>query len=542
MDGIRSRELRSILAQSLNPDQVSEIDFDDSIVYEKIEKKSVALIRREYTEGLVRLQAAIDALVASAEDMTDGQFDHEYDCIERQIDDFLNDIFPRLGLIANTRHKFLNETPEERLKRYQHDTFTPIESVGNLDEFEEKLPMYWIPKKDDVCRILFLAKDLHDQRVERQEAREGEPITIIDVGGANGALGRLCCELAEENNVPIRYTVVDPHQKIVREAQSHYKNEISFVEMSSHEYLLSVLEQRGDTETLKQLSRLDDHTAHVNKKYDDFVALEKAVDRIADNESKPFDTVYADICRIFSDDFSLEPPERPSSVSLWDLVTVVRNARIEWRLRESERLIDLRDQLEQARVPAKKTADLALNSWMPAGIDFTPDIRMLGAAGIVYIACNDGSTGIQITHDDPRVHYKYNDGKDIEYKPGDDFSYSPGKNYSNAVGWVGPSCRSETSYYEEVAGSGLRLNISARPLLNQIFFQVAKGYGAPSPSSIVQQQSIRSEKKYPWEDGLRGVCALTPKPRRLLLTDQTFYDVRTVLQLDAENLENESMP
>ncbi len=87
-----------------------------------------------------------------------------------------------------------------------------MKDVGSFEEFMETWPMYWMPRKVEVARILAIGKQM-------QAARgTGGPLRILEVGGANAALADLLVGLAEENGLDVAYTIVDPEAETMTEA------------------------------------------------------------------------------------------------------------------------------------------------------------------------------------------------------------------------------------------------------------------------------------------------------------------------------------
>lgn len=149
--------------------------------------------------------------------------------------------------------------------------------------------------------------------------------------------------------------------------------------------------------------------------------------------------------------------------------------------------------------------DVALNSWMPGGLNLTPDIRDIGAKVIIYIKEME-ATGVP---DYAYSGYLREQGIDPwEMSPEekskvtaqeDYVSYEPGNNYTREFEWSGPAC-------SEIQGLGRKLKdpnayIGMDSDLNFIDIQFRKDIPIPEIPKI----NISDSDKYAWEADLERV-------------------------------------
>ena len=141
--------------------------------------------------------------------------------------------------------------------------------------------------------------------------------------------------------------------------------------------------------------------------------------------------------------------------------------------------------------------DVVLNSWMPNGLNLTPDIRNIGAKVIIYIEEAGGATGC------PDYNYQEflydgagQQGRPNPISPEDAISYHPGGNYQKIFSWSGPAC-------DEVQFLARRLKnekayISRNKDLNFIEIQFRRDVIIPKIPKII----IPDSEKYAWEKDL----------------------------------------
>ncbi len=337
----RTPEFRQFLSASLDPDELSaEVRFDprSSIDVEESERKRLL---EEYERRLVDLTSIVDEFQERVADMDDSEFDHEFARLESEVNRFVNES-GHTSFLMRPLLELREDTPENSLEKYQLSGFFPVREVGALSEFREKRIMWFEPRKEDICRLIFVAQELHAERVRMGEASPDDPISIVDVGGASGAMGALCNDVARENGLKIHYTVVDPHREIVEQAQSAYGDEIAFEIKTAHEYVLQTLQDEGDNESIVRIKSLDQEVQLVERRYKDFLLLAKGVEKIGEDKSRMFEDVKADVYRVLRQDFSMEPTVNKEPKKVWDLYRIVDDTRKQWLTNQRDIIIAAR--------------------------------------------------------------------------------------------------------------------------------------------------------------------------------------------------------
>jgi SAM-dependent methyltransferase len=150
----------------------------------------------------------------------------------------------------------------------------------------------------------------------------------------------------------------------------------------------------------------------------------------------------------------------------------------------------------------KNQVDVVVNSWMPNGLNLTPNIRDINARSIIYVLERGGSTGISGYSylNDPETAKNIPDDADME----DYISYSPGKKYKGFCEWYGP-------VWNEVAHRLIILKENNPELYkrlferldnnNNVWVQLRKDVQLPKLPEI----NIPEEQKYPWEKDLENL-------------------------------------
>jgi prefoldin subunit 5 len=213
-----SPEFRRILTESAEPYKI--VERLKKILETRHDDKSKEISEKlnTYQEIIEKLQKEWEYLNEHYTDMSDEEFEERYQKVDREINLILEMILAHRPYTVE---------------------FVDISSIKNLREFVEKGPMYFIPRKKEIGRILALALQMHRERVEKGEKSEDEPIRILDIGGGNGSLGYLITSLAKENNLKIEYIVVDPDSSTVKKAAEFYKENPSliFIEKRGEDFI-----------------------------------------------------------------------------------------------------------------------------------------------------------------------------------------------------------------------------------------------------------------------------------------------------------------
>jgi len=145
---------------------------------------------------------------------------------------------------------------------------------------------------------------------------------------------------------------------------------------------------------------------------------------------------------------------------------------------------------------------VVVNSWMPSGLNLTPEIRDINAKVIIYIAERE-ATGVT-NYDYSK--WMYPEGIEEEDRdaeklkipnpilPENGISYHLGKNYRDVFRWYGPA-------HNEVSNMGRYENSLGDRDCNHIIIQIKKGIPTPNLSMI----KVQERDKYLWEKALEKV-------------------------------------
>ncbi len=481
----RSPELKRELASNIDAERL-EKKLSEEIRYAQYDADPKARreqVRDQYgaeEERIHALHQDLAALQADAEDLDDEAFDAEFARIESEI----ASVEQRISRHSDEVHKWADIVDMEQIRGYE--------------DFMEKWPLYWMPRKKDIGRILSVAVHLHEARVAAGEKGPEDPIRIIDVGGANAALAQLCLALAKENGLRVEYTIVDPETTTVEKARQ------TFADMPGLEIIegtaadAGALAHEADPETWRKLearrTRLQEgqHRVKDARALKDILKKRDEMDFLDEEDMRR----YADILR---KDFDIDLP----AAAFQDQESFMEHIDGVWDPQEGEpkglgpatferaqrQTKEETTEIERALREKTPTHDLLINSWMPPGIDFTQDLRAVNAAGIVYVAETWGATGIQ-------EHARW-PGKPANV--GEEDSYGTGELYDMSHGWIGhslPQLRSRAFLEED-------RNRQTFPFANTFLVQSHRRYREGSGADLsFSQQILDVQGEYPWEKDL----------------------------------------
>jgi len=425
----RSPELKRILAYEL-PDGKLEESRD----YHLANKRSRWKLERSYSEDWLKRWDAeqgriseLERLAQDLEDRSDDISDKEFEIEYERIKAALREVRERVRDVSSRRDYTVN--------------FHRIEEIGSLRELCEKFPIQFIPRKQEIGRLLALARQMHVERVAKGHAEPDEPIRVVDVGGANGALGRLMTDLARENGIAIEFVVVDAHLATVSRAKESYADDpaLRFVEKFSDEFVAS---EYADHPIIRPLlaRRMEAISWERKREADLKIVLDhacaKRAARLMDREG------VQKLLGILKKDFQIDAPdwiendEDGSSSKFHRFISFsnesdypIEAANLHFRRDANGRIDAITKKIEQTLLTERSRHDLVINSWMPIGIDFTPEIRELNGAAVVYVIDNNGATGIQ------EFSVEAGPPRSVGYHD----SYQEAEMYRMRAGWTGHS-------------------------------------------------------------------------------------------------------
>lgn len=373
--------------------------------------------------------------------------------------------------------------------------FVPKSEIRDLQSFNENLAMYWPPTSEEVARILRVAAEMHEERVNKGEIGQDEPVTITEIGGANGMLSKLIQEAAEANGIKVRIELVDPYRQIIAQAAEEYSDApIDFLAQDSHSFIrelhaddpeiFGLLEQQKEMMELPGMYRtaVDFAREHLSEDGYTAEALEKIIGIFRKDFGIELDAELVEAVRKDPSEDNLdalyEAIDDPSVK--YDIFMPVHK-RVQETHKEVDRILGSR--------PADR--DLVINSWMPPCTDFTADIRAVNGAAIVYAKESGGATGLEMF--------------DLDWNPSmnsEDGSYREGRNYERVSEWKGPSINETRVGRKGATGFG-----------NTIIIQKRRDFGPLPDLDDPEALGIKAVEPYPWEKDLQELDLMPTRTR-----------------------------
>ncbi len=306
------------------------------------------------------------------------------------------------------------ENHEERKELKYTLSFVDIYSVKSLEQFiKGRWPMQFIPHKAEIGRMLSVAKQVHATRIEKGSISASDPICIVDVGGSNGTLGRLLVDLGRENGMNVHVITVDPDKDVIAQAQAFHQNDeaLTFVPEPIDTYVARRYQDMPEIKNLldsrKQLIEEGERKTKELEAY-----LEKIYADISLSDPQKLEKIKIH-CRVLKEDFGISLDENMFN-SYSDFLNIFET-KSEYDDPDSEdaEIIDGPTYIQKYRqqfnhevecvtqeiyglvVKLPPMFDLVVNSWMPPGVDLTPDILCLNGGAICYALERNGATGCQ---------------------------------------------------------------------------------------------------------------------------------------------------
>lgn len=448
----KSRELKELLTQACSAEVIrNAVGFwlDSDTAGPILAPKAVSRLGQE--------QVNIDAVDSLARELEERQ-------IELSDENFASDFRVLRSEVESIERFIARGEP----KREMVTEFVDMRRAIGYDQFCKDIPMYWMPRREEVARILALAVNLHDQRVEKGEKSLSDPIEIVDVGGGNGALCYLISQMASTNQLNVRCRVVDPDTVTVLAAQQHYAGigPISFINQSAKDYVDGMYQ---DGELGRKLVNRNALVALNQERLDEFDLLTRNIERweSLNQESN------GKLMMVLEQDFGLTKVAEQSLAELRESLLQTMQFEVRKLTEDFE--------LELALQPA--SVDLVINAWMPAHMDFSKEVRAINGAGLIYILETYGCSGIQ--PESPHPSYPSKVGQEATYLNNDI--------YRSVCGWVGPSVPQlrQGVIFEEQGWT--------YPYQNSFLVQQRFGYSAEIESDVA---SLSLGEPYPWEADL----------------------------------------
>lgn len=492
----RSPELRNALVQSVSSERITDsMELQD--VHDDDEATDLLHSLENELEAITRFEKRHAALLEVAADISNEEFELRFQVLSLELQEITDRIH---GIVRTSRKKERPYTIE----------FIDLVTIKTLREFVDAFPLQFVPTKQEIGRILALAMHLHQSRVRRGDAKKDDPISIVDIGGSSGALGKLVTDLARECGIEIHYRIVDPDTHTVSKATEFYSDNpyLEFSNTTSWEYNLDHYSDHPDVYALLQERQSYIHQAE--KTREDLVAIIKQLQREMAKGELPQEKMSY-YRKLFSQNFGIHiPSDMHDSTHVWDIFKRFFQGHIGetidngWgcpAMQEYDRQIlshitRITQEVERALQRLPTQSDLVINSWMPVGVDFTRDVREAHGGGILYAMSNNGATGCPNSGD--RDSYAY------------EKSYEPGDNYFFRSGWVSRS--TPETFFLIHSHKNPRLNpfsIGEIGFMNAFIIQSRKHLGfADDMDDVVpepQDVGLTHLDPYPWEAELTGM-------------------------------------
>ena len=387
----------------------------------------------------------------------------------------------------------------EQIEIYRHTVRRP-ENIQHFKDFmnpEGGPTHYWIPRKYDIQRYVKTAVEAHTR------SGKSGTIKVLDIGGGSGFLGKLVADEARNQGVELEVVVMDPDTETVTKAKEAFSDtgDLKF-EIGTSNQALAMFgpeltgadKDRFDELKKKRLELLElgkEELSHIK-------ALLVSLEGESEDETTTPDIssvlsgAFGNRARTILEQSGIALDSLPPLEQIRDTLADFYNSR--WESHQKQ-ILNIRD--EQEQIYAEKgigeaKVDMVLNSWMPIGLDFTREMRMLNAPAIIYARERGGATGVDYPSENP-----VNLGKES--------SYSTGDNYD------------DTSWWEGVATSGVRTGSYGYSggVANVSQIHIRKGVGISDEELEISDPS--DNEKYAWEKSLEELIG------RQRIEDKHFY-------------------
>ena len=508
----RSPELKKTLSEAIGAEDIhhaAEEAISISKFYASGKDKRLENIRRQYEEERENINAIterMERLRAEAETLSDAEFETRFS----QLASSIEESGKRIERDENERNNDRGHVAE----------FFERGEIKTFENFIEKFPMFWVPRKADISRIVAFAKRMHETALARGEKRNGEPIRIIDVGGSNGFLGTLVTEMARENGLNIEYMIVDPDQKTVKLAAKAYEKNKNLKFRAAFAGDVAEEAVNGDSELMEQLNLRKWLKSEGTPKLKDLDLLKQVIYRKQKDEQLD-DAAIEKFRKIIAQDFGITI-KTPAG----DAEAFLQAVNGDWKVsgayktyfgRAQEQITETALNIDRELLKRTSTHDLVINSWMPPGTDFTQDIRAINGRAILYITETWGATGVQQGSKYPREITRL----------GEENSYGPGALYEPQLAWVGNSTP-ELANRQRAKKGGYRTH-GTHDYSNAFLFQTKKNYGLSALDCAPEKMSIKTKGEYPWEKELNARGKLSPV-RQLKKNEDYHETLETIIE------------
>lgn len=454
----RSVTLRSFLVSDLTPENIEHDIASQMRALSEKQRGAILTTLKPHIDDVLKKIVAFQQNRALLDEKTQ---DSEIDSIHHSVE----------GLKGKIRNVF--DSP-----RYEFTHPNSIHSYRDFVENKHGTPR-WLPRKEEIARLLRIAFQASQERIQKGEKPQDEAIEILDVGGGNGFLAKLLSDLAQANGVRIKITIIDPDEKLMKEASEAYQDEKNMEFRATTSDLWAKALYHHDTTMSQLLHARDLKFQEIRRVMKDFESLERRAMR--DQSKLTYDECKKYLKIFEGPDFNIFiSPEalKNRKTIYWDDIEAIVLENICDRMRRELRIFN--ESIEHELLKRPTRYDLVINSWMPYGEDFTSNVREANGAVIVYALHTFGASGIQ-----PCLEYGHDD---LQWN---EPSYSPGDLYQFDAAWVGPSTRELQERWNE---------IETESFSNAFMVQTRRGF--PEHLDLKSEFGIQMGASYPWEGRL----------------------------------------
>ncbi|TSC74017.1 MAG: hypothetical protein G01um101448_397 [Parcubacteria group bacterium Gr01-1014_48] len=372
----------------------------------------------------------------------------------------------------------------EQVEIYSHTVRRP-ENIQHFRDFlnaEGGPAHYWIPRKYDIKRYVKTAVEAHER------SRKTGAIKVLDIGGGSGLLGKLSAGEARNHSLELEVTVIDPDAKTVTKAKDTFTDtgNLKFEIGTSNQALAmfgaeltgSDKEKFDELEKkrLELLERGKEELSHIKAL---LVSLESESDEetTSPDISSVLSGAFGNRARTILEQSGIALDHLPPIEQIRDTLADFYNQRWEFNQQQILGIRDEQEKIYSEKGVGQSKVDVVLNSWMPIGLDFTREMRMLNAPAIIYARERGGATGVDYLSENP-----VNLGKEN--------SYGTGSNYDGVSWWEGVATSGVRS--DRYGYSGGVANTS------QIDFHKSMGIS----DQELEIPNPTEDEKYAWEKSL----------------------------------------
>ncbi len=355
------------------------------------------------------------------------------------------DIDKQIEIISARNDKKVNSIDSD-VHKYEQKIIRP-EEINDLEHWREgmeKVPCFWIPKKQDILQYVKTAVEVH-----KISQREGK-IKVVDVGGGSGFLGKLIADEATKQGIALEVIVVDPDVNLIEKAKVIYEDTSNLkFEVGSAKQALEMFGPKLDVSEKNEFTKLQNESTEITEtgraELVRISALMASLEGLSEDGFYLPSIVslltgaYGDTAINILNESGVVPDGTMSIEEIRNSISDYYISRSDYYHQEIVKIHERQENIYTAKETEHSQIDVVVNSWMPAGIDFTRELRMMGPAAIIYTQ-NDEVTGSGGMYSDSAPYYVL----------GVDCSYESGSSYKEIMSWpVVPWYLARSTFYDD---------------------------------------------------------------------------------------------